>query len=68
MSVSLFRYKMGMQLLTALFNDMFVNNSDVYNYPTRHALNLLVTSNHHKTKLSEQFIRTTAVSIWNHIF
>ena len=55
-----------MQLLPTLFSDMFEKNSDVHNYPTRHAHNLRVTSNH-KTKLSEQFITTAAVSIWNHI-
>ena len=57
---------MEMQLLPPLFSDMFVKHSDVYNYPTRHAHNLRVTSNH-KTILSEQFIRTAATSIWNHI-
>ena len=45
---------------------MLKKNYDVHNYATRHAHNLRVTSNH-KTKLSEQFIRTAAVSIWNHI-
>ena len=35
--------------------DMFVKKSYVHNYPTRHAHNLCVTSNH-KSKLSEQFI------------
>ena len=59
-------YKMEMRLLPALFSDMFVNNSDVHSYSTRHAHNLRVTSNH-KTKLSEQFIRTAVISIWNHI-
>ena len=59
-------YKMEMQLLPTLFTDMFEKNSDVHNYPTRHAHNLRVTSNH-RTKLSEQFIRTAAVSLWNHI-
>ena len=65
--VSLFMYKMEMQLLPTLFSDMFENNSDVHSYPTRHVHNLRVTSNH-KTKLSQQFIRTAAVSIWNNIF
>ena len=59
-------YKMEMQLLPTLFSDMFEKNSNVHNYPTRHSHNLRVTSNH-KTKLSEQFIRTAAVSLWNHI-
>ena len=58
-------YKMEMQLLPTLLSDMFEKNADFHNYPTRHVHNLRVTSNH-KTKLSEQFIRTTAVSIWNH--
>ena len=49
-----------MQLLPTLFSDMFVKNSDVHSYPARHAHNLRVTSKH-KTKLSEQFIRTTAI-------
>ena len=59
-------YKMEMQLLPSLFSDIFVKNSDVHNYPTRHAHNLRVTCKH-KTKLSEQSIRTAAISIWNHI-
>ena len=35
-------------------------------FPTRHAHNLRVAGKH-KTKLSEQSIRTAAISIWNHI-
>ena len=64
--MSLLMYKMEMQLLPTLFSDAFEKKSDVQNYSTRHAHNPSVTSNH-KTKLSEQFIRTAAVSIWNHI-
>ena len=59
-------YKMEMQLLSTLFSDMVVKNSDVHKYPTRHAHNLCVASKH-KTKLSEQSIRTAGISIWNHI-
>ena len=55
-------YKMEMQLLPTLL----ATNSDVHNYLTRHAHNLRVI-NKHKTKLSEQFIRSAAISIWNHI-
>ena len=57
-------YKMEMQLLPTLFSDMFVKNSDARNYLTRHVLNLRVASKHN-TKLSEQFIGTAAISIWN---
>ena len=64
--VSLFMYKMEMQLFPSLFSDMFVKNSDVHNYPTRHAHNLRAIRKH-KTKVSEQSIRTAAISIWNHI-
>ena len=49
-----------MQLLPSLLSEMFVKNSDVHNYPTRHAHNLRVNSNH-TTNLSEQFIRTAAI-------
>ena len=53
-------------MLPFLFSDMFVKHSDVHNYQTRHAHNLRVTCKH-KTKLSEQSIRTAAISTWNHI-
>ena len=44
-------------MLPTLFSDMFVNRSHVHNYLTGHAHNLRVFINH-KTKLSEQLIRT----------
>ena len=61
-------YKMEMQLLPTLFSNMFVKKSDVHNFPTRQTHNLRVASKH-KTKLSEQSIRTAAISICyiNHI-
>ena len=45
--MSLFMYKMEMKLLPTLFCDMFVKQSDVHSYRTRHAHNLRVASNHY---------------------
>ena len=64
-NAGIFMYKYTKLLLPPIFNNLFIENSSIHNYPTRHSHLLRIPLV--KTKLAENFISKTGVHIWNEI-
>jgi hypothetical protein len=59
--IFMFKYKNG--FLPPIYNNMFVQNMDIHNYPTRNSTKLRVPKM--TTKIGDSFISKTEVHLWN---
>ena len=62
-SIALFMYKMSNGMLPSMFEIMFIQTSDVYNYPTRQADLLYVQFA--ATTRTQRTIRHFGTKLWN---
>ena len=62
-SIALFMYKMSNGMLPSMFEIMFIQASDVYNYPTRQADLLYVQFA--ATTRTQRTIRNFGTKLWN---
>ena len=65
LSLSIFMYKFHNSSLPTYFNNLFSQNSNFHNYPTRNSH--LLRAPKIKTRLAENFVTTQGVLIWNEI-
>ena len=62
-SVSIFVYKYKNGLLPSPFDSFYTTNSQIHNYPTRHAHQIRIPTA--KTKMASTFVKKTGANIWN---
>jgi hypothetical protein len=63
LNIGIFMHKYKYNLLPNIFNDFFIENRSIHNYPTRSAANLRIPKV--RTNIAERFIRKTGVNFWN---
>ena len=56
-------YKFSHHLLPDLFDNFFITNREIHNYPTRNSNKLRIPMV--KTTVATNFIKRTGVGIWN---
>jgi hypothetical protein len=59
----IFMFKYNNSLLPDIYNNLFIKNRAIHNYPTRISANLRIPLA--RTKIGESFITKTGVQIWN---
>ena len=64
-SVIMFMYKYTNHLLPTVFNDMFTQNYEIHNYPTRQHRHLHVPRA--KISAEQRTVRYTGTFLWNHV-
>jgi hypothetical protein len=64
-SVLIFVYKYKNGLLPSPFNSFYTTNSQIHNYPTRHANHLRMPTA--KTKMASSFVKKTGANIWSNL-
>jgi hypothetical protein len=62
-SVLIFVYKYKNGLLPSPFDSFYTTNSQIHNYPTRHANQIRIPTA--KTKMASTFVKKTGANIWN---
>ena len=65
LNIGNFMYKFKNKDLPNIFNDFFIENRNIHNYPTRNASKLRIPKV--RTTLAERFIRKSGVKFWNNI-
>jgi hypothetical protein len=65
LNIGIFMYKYTSRSLPPIFNDFFLENRAIHNYPTRNASKMRIPRV--RTTLAERFIRKTGVKFWNEI-
>ena len=63
LNIGIFMYKYNHSSRPSIFNDFFIENRNIHNYPTRNASNLRTPRV--RTTLAERFIRKSGVNFWN---